>query len=86
MELTLAVHPITNIRLAAPTRIENTTLFIDADELRGHLLTDKSLVAVDFEIVSPGESCRAGPVFDIIEPRAKTGTLYAKKSTLFTPA
>ena len=71
MELALAVHPITSIRLAAPTRIENTTLFIDADELRCHLLTDRSLATVDFEIVSPGESCRAGPVFDIIEPRAK---------------
>ena len=79
MELTLAVHPISNIRFVAPTRVENTTLFIDADELRGQLLTDKSLVAVDFEIVSPGESCRAAPVFYIIEPRAKTGTLYAKK-------
>jgi hypothetical protein len=71
MELTLAVHPITDIRLTAPTRIENTTLFIDADELRCHLLTDKSLIAVDLEIVRRGESCRAGPVFDIIEPRAK---------------
>jgi sarcosine reductase len=71
MELTLAVHPITNIRFAAPTRVENTTLFIDADELRGLLLKDQSLTAVEFEIVSPGESCRAGPVFDIIEPRAK---------------
>ncbi len=29
------------------------------------------LTAVDFEIACPGESCRAGPVFDIIEPRAK---------------
>jgi glycine reductase len=26
---------------------------------------------VELEIVRPGESCRAGPVFDIIEPRAK---------------
>jgi hypothetical protein len=39
--------------------------------LRGLLLKDQSLTAVEFEIVSPGESCRAGPVFDIIEPRAK---------------
>jgi glycine reductase len=36
------------------------------------LLNDESLTGVDIEIVAPGESCRAGPVFDIVEPRAKT--------------
>ena len=39
--------------------------------LRRLLLEDPSLSSVEFEIVQPGESCRAGPVFDIIEPRAK---------------
>jgi sarcosine reductase len=45
---------------------------MDAEALRRWLLEDPALTNVDFEIARPGESCRAGPVFDIIEPRAKT--------------
>jgi glycine reductase complex component B subunit alpha and beta len=71
MQLTLEIHPITAIRFAQSTRLDRTSLLIAADELRELLLKDQSLTAVDFEIASPGESCRAGPVFDIIEPRAK---------------
>ena len=71
MQLTLAIHPITEIRFGAPTRLDGTTLAVDAEELRGLLLEDQALTDVQLEIVRPGESCRAGPVFDIIEPRAK---------------
>jgi glycine reductase complex component B subunit alpha and beta len=71
MQLTLEIHPITAIRFAQSTSLDRTSLLIAADELRELLLKDQSLTAVDFEIASPGESCRAGPVFDIIEPRAK---------------
>jgi hypothetical protein len=71
MQLKLANHPITEIRFTAPTRLQGTTLFVDAEELRRLLLEDSGLANVDFEIVAPGEGCRAGPVFDIIEPRAK---------------
>ena len=35
------------------------------------MLEDPAIESVDFEIVHPGESCRAGPIFDIVEPRAK---------------
>jgi glycine reductase complex component B subunit alpha and beta len=71
MQLTLEIHPITAIRFAQSTRLDRTSLLIAADELRELLLKDQSLTAVDLEMASPGESCRAGPVFDIIEPRAK---------------
>lgn len=71
MQLKLANHPVTEIRFGAPTRLQGTTLFVDAEELRRLLLEDGGLEHVEFEIVAPGESCRAGPVFDIIEPRAK---------------
>ena len=71
MELTLATHPVTEIRFGTPTRLEDTTLYADTEELRQILLEDNCLRKVEFEIVRPGESCRAGPVFDIIEPRAK---------------
>jgi glycine reductase len=71
MRLTLAVHPISEIRLGAVTRLDGNVLVVDAGELRRLLLEDASLSGVDLEVARPGESCRAGPVFDIIEPRAK---------------
>jgi len=71
MHLTLAIHPITEIRLGQETRLEATTLVLNLDELRKLVLEDDSLTSVEFEIVHPGESARAGPVFDIIEPRTK---------------
>jgi len=39
--------------------------------LRQHLLEDRRLQGVDLAIVQPGEVCRFGVVFDIVEPRAK---------------
>jgi glycine reductase complex component B subunit alpha and beta len=71
MQLTLAHHPITQIQSGAQTRLEGTTLLIDLDELRGLVLEDEAIESVDFEIVRPGESCRSGPIFDIVQPRAK---------------
>ena len=71
MNLTLAYHPVEALRFGASTRLDGTTLEIGADELRALLLEDPSLGDVTFEQVAPGEDCRAGPVFDIIEPRAK---------------
>lgn len=71
MRLTLARHPVTEIRFGKLTRLEGTALVVDAEELRRNILEDDSLQSVDFDTVRPGESCRAGPVFDIIEPRAK---------------
>jgi glycine reductase len=71
VNLTLAYHPVRTLRFGASTRLDGTTLDIDSDELRGLLLEDEALSDVTFELVAPGEDCRAGPVFDIIEPRAK---------------
>ena len=71
MELTLASHPITAIRFGHSTGLDGTSLDVDVEQLRALLLEDQTLTALDLEIVCPGESCRAGPVFDIIEPRAK---------------
>jgi len=71
MQLTLAHHPISEIKFGAPARLDGTVLTVDGGELRRLLLADELLVGVDFDIVCPGEPCRAGPVFDIVEPRAK---------------
>ena len=71
MQLTLAHHPITQIRFGAQTRLEGTVLVADDAELRRLVLEDESVAAVEFDIVRPGDKCRAGPIFDIVEPRAK---------------
>ncbi|MEX0806174.1 MAG: glycine/sarcosine/betaine reductase component B subunit [Candidatus Binatia bacterium] len=71
MQLTLAHHPITQIRFGAQTRLEGTVLVVDDAELRRLVLEEESVAAVEFDIVRPGDKCRAGPIFDIVEPRAK---------------
>lgn len=71
MALTLAYHPIREIRFGAGMRLEGDALTIDKDELSRLVLKDSRISKVEFALVSPGESCRAGPVFDIVEPRAK---------------
>src|SRR5262245_40075552 len=71
MRLTLVYHPITDIRFDATTQLQGTTLAISEAALRQHLLEDRRLQGVDLAIVRPGEACRFGVVFDIVEPRAK---------------
>ncbi len=71
MRLQLARHPITELRWGDFTRLDNTTLEVDQDELRGIIQGDQRIESVDLQLVRPGENCRAGPVLDIIEPRAK---------------
>jgi glycine reductase complex component B subunit alpha and beta len=71
MRLTLAYHPVTDIRFGATTQLQGTTLEISEAALRQHLLEDRRLQRVDLAIVHPGEACRFGVVFDIVEPRAK---------------
>ncbi|HWH76637.1 MAG TPA: glycine/sarcosine/betaine reductase component B subunit [Candidatus Binatus sp.] len=71
MALTLTYHPITEIRFGAGTSLDGTSLCADEMELRRLVLEDSAIESVDFAIVRPGDSCRAGPIFDIVEPRAK---------------
>ena len=71
MRLTLAIHPITEMRFGDTSRLDGTRLQVDEAGLRQLLLEDRRLQAVELEIVRPGESCRVGDIFDILEPRAK---------------
>src|SRR4029453_11401699 len=71
MQLTLAYHPVTEIHFGTQTRLDGTALVVDPEKLRRVVLEDETIEAVNFEIVRPGESCRAGPIFDIVQPRAK---------------
>src|SRR5688572_22951966 len=71
MRLTLAIHPVSSVRLGDATRLDGDELTINADGLRRSLLQDDRLASVDVEVVLPGENCRFGSVYDVIEPRAK---------------
>ena len=71
MRLLLAIHPIKTIRFGPHTRLDGNTLVVGKVELTQLVLEDHAFESIDFEIARPGESCRAGPVFDIVEPRAK---------------
>lgn len=71
MQLTLARHPITDLQFGPSARLDGTVLTVDVAALRQVVLQDTSIVDVEFDIVRPGEPCRAGPIFDVIEPRAK---------------
>jgi sarcosine reductase len=71
MALSLARHPVTQIAFGNSTRLDGTTLIVDRDALHAVVLADPAFTSVDFQIIGAGDCCRAGPVFDIIEPRAK---------------
>jgi glycine reductase len=55
----------------ATQRAWTHTLLVNQEALRQYLLEDRRLVSVEVHIVRPGESCRFGVVYDILEPRAK---------------
>ena len=71
MALSLAVHPVDRIHSSNKTKLESSSLSVKISELRGYLLEDRRLESVDLEIVHPGDRCRVGYVFDVLEPRAK---------------
>jgi sarcosine reductase len=71
MRLSMAYHPVSDVRFADRTQLDGTILRVDQEALRQHLLADRRLACVDLHVVRPGDSCRFGVVFDILEPRAK---------------
>jgi glycine reductase complex component B subunit alpha and beta len=71
MRLTLAYHVVSDIGFGDTTQLDGTTLLVDREALRQHLLDDRRLASVDLHVVRPGDSARFGVVFDILEPRAK---------------
>ena len=71
MRLTLAYHTILDVQCGDTTRLDGTTLFVNQEALRQQLLEDRRLASVEVHVVRPGESCRFGVVYDILEPRAK---------------
>ncbi len=83
MRLTLDYHLIADVQCGETTRLHGATLHVDQEALRQHLLEDRRLASVDVYLVGPGERCRFGVVFDIVEPRAHCLDKYANPETVF---
>ncbi len=71
MELTLAIHPVDTLHFGSETSLKGTSLSVDQEALREYVLTDDRIESLDLFTVAAGEACRFGPVYDIVEPRAK---------------
>jgi glycine reductase len=71
MKLKLAFHPIEEIRLTGPSRLEGNTLFVDPAELEALVGEDGRVRLTGTIALHPGERVRAAPVLDVVEPRAK---------------
>ena len=71
MRLSLSIHPVNQMAFGASTRLQGSLLQINESELTQYILKDQRLQSVDLAVVAPGDPCRVGYVFDIVEPRAK---------------
>ena len=69
MKLELGCVQINDIQFASESKVENGTIYVNAEELKALLLEDENLKSVELEIAKPGESVRIMPVKDVIEPR-----------------
>lgn len=75
MKLELGFIEIKDIQFSNESKVENGTLFINADAVKEFVYHDDDVKAcvksVSFDIAKPGESVRITPVKDVIEPRVK---------------
>ena len=58
MKLELGFVQINDIQFASESKVENGTIYVNAEELKALLLEDENLKSVEFEIAKPGESVR----------------------------
>lgn len=61
---------IKDIQFGEVTKVENSTLFINKEEMKKEIMGE-NIASVELDIVRPGESVRVTPVKDVIEPRVK---------------
>lgn len=71
MRLEIGKIFIKNVEFGSNSKIENGTLFINADEIKKIVLEDEKISNVKVELAKPGDSTRITPVKDVIEPRCK---------------
>lgn len=75
MKLELGFIQIRDIQFSKECKVENGTLYVNADEVKDFIFQDDDVKAcvkaAHFDIAKPGESVRITPVKDVIEPRVK---------------
>ena len=71
MQLELGKIKIEDIQFAAETKVFDSTLFINQEELLEIIGEDSRITNINLDIVHPGDSVRIIPVKDVIEPRVK---------------
>ena len=71
MKLELGIIPIKDIQFGPESKVEDGTIYVNAEELKALLLEDENLKSVELDVAHPGESVRIMPVKDVIEPRVK---------------
>lgn len=75
MKLELGFIQINDIQFSSECKVENGTLFVDAEAVKAFLYQDDDVRQwvkdFSFDIARPGESVRITPVKDVIEPRVK---------------
>ncbi|PKB78213.1 MAG: hypothetical protein BZY88_19475 [SAR202 cluster bacterium Io17-Chloro-G9] len=86
MRLSLSNHPVTEMSFGASTRLQGSHLQINEAELTEYLLEDRRLQSVDLAVVQPGDPCRVGYVYDVVEPRARESGLGTDFPGILGPA
>jgi len=71
VKLELAKININNIKFADQTKVSDSTLYINREELLQLIGEDSRIIEINLEIVNPGDRVRIIPVKDVIEPRVK---------------
>ena len=73
MKLELGFIQINDIQFSNECKVENGTLFVDAEAVKAFMYQDDDVrqwvKEFSFDIARPGESVRITPVKDVIEPR-----------------
>ncbi|SFB27976.1 glycine/sarcosine/betaine reductase component B subunit [Clostridium frigidicarnis] len=62
---------IKDIQFGAETKVENSVLYVNKEELLNEVSGDERIESINFELARPGEEVRIIPVKDVIEPRVK---------------
>ncbi len=71
MRLELGNIYIKDVQFGKDTKIDNSILYINKEEMIQALSGDDRIESLDIELAHPGEEVRITPVKDVIEPRVK---------------
>ena len=62
MRLELGNIFIKDVQFGSPTRVDNSTLYVDADELVATVMDAERLTSITIDVARPGEEVRISPV------------------------